>query len=155
MPLHPRRDHAPWLRSCILFKSDAPFVHAVGMPRSVLRRWPGHLQQAPQPKQCRAVLVPVLSCRAVHTSVSCVHCLLHNLASYDMQGVTNFAVFSSAATAVSLVLFSEADLVAGRPTHEVALHPRRNRSGHTWHIALPGLNSSLLYGGFLQKSRAL
>ena len=65
------------------------------------------------------------------------------------QGVTNFAVFSSAASAVSLVLFTESDLAAGRPTHELALDPARNRSGDTWHIALPGLDSTLLYGACL------
>jgi pullulanase/glycogen debranching enzyme len=99
------------------------------------------------------------------------------------QGVTNFAVYSSAATAVSLVLFTEADLQvcrrchpvcctgtasaggggrdssnigddcqlpqAGHPTHEVALDPVLNRTGDTWHIALPQLDGGLLYGGRL------
>jgi isoamylase len=37
-------------------------------------------------------------------------------------------------------------LQAGRPTHEVALDPVLNRSGDTWHIALPQLDAGLLYG---------
>lgn len=35
------------------------------------------------------------------------------------QGATNFAVYSSGATAVSLVFFTEGDLQAGHPTYEV------------------------------------
>ncbi len=35
---------------------------------------------------------------------------------------------------------------AGHPTHEVALDPVLNRSGDTWHIALPQLDADLLYG---------
>lgn len=108
------------------------------------------------------------------------------------QGATNFALFSSNAWAVSLCLFSEADLREGRITHEVELDPgawraadgraagtcrrrrrrcqlmrclaravgtaagavRRataatadlNRTGDVWHIALPSLDASLLYG---------
>ena len=37
-----------------------------------------------------------------------------------LQGVTNFAVYSSAATAVSLVLFTEADLQVCRRCHPVS-----------------------------------
>ena len=62
------------------------------------------------------------------------------------QGTTNFAVFASNAWGVSLCLFTEADLRAGRVTHEVALHPEANKTGDTWHIALPRLDSTLLYG---------
>ncbi len=62
------------------------------------------------------------------------------------QGVTNFALFSANARSVALCLFTEADLAAGRTTHEVPLHPARNRTGDVWHIALPGLDPSLLYG---------
>ncbi len=62
------------------------------------------------------------------------------------QGVTNFAVFSSSATAVALVLFTEDGLRAGVPAQEVTLDGALNRTGNTWHIALPGLDASLLYG---------
>ena len=61
------------------------------------------------------------------------------------QGSTNFALFSSNAWAVSLCLFTEADLVAGRVTHEVELDPEANRTGDVWHVALKQLDASLLY----------
>ncbi len=62
------------------------------------------------------------------------------------QGVTNFAVFSSAATDVTLVLFTEEGLAAGEVAHEVPLDGGLNRTGDTWHIALPALDPTLLYG---------
>eukprot|EP00887_Chlorella_sp_A99_P006221 scaffold3.g6221.t1 len=61
-------------------------------------------------------------------------------------GATNFAIFSSSAWDVRLCLFTEADLAAGRATWEVPLDPVANRTGDVWHIALPGLDPSLLYG---------
>ena len=63
-----------------------------------------------------------------------------------VQEGVNFAVFASSATAVSVCLFTEADLQAGRVTHEVPLSPELNRTGYTWHILLPKLDSTLLYG---------
>ena len=45
------------------------------------------------------------------------------------QGATNFAVFASNAWGMSLCLFTEADLRAGRVTHEVALHPQARPGG--------------------------
>ena len=62
------------------------------------------------------------------------------------QDAINFAVFSSAATSVSLCLFTEGDLHKGRVTHELALDAELNRSGDVWHILLPALDASLLYG---------
>lgn len=62
------------------------------------------------------------------------------------QGATNFAVFSSAAIAVTLVLFTESDLQAGFPTYQIELDRHQNRTGEVWHIALPNLDASLLYG---------
>jgi isoamylase len=62
------------------------------------------------------------------------------------QDAVNFAVFSSSATSVSLCLFTEGDLQAGRVSHEVQLDPALNRTGHVWHIMLPRLDTSLLYG---------
>lgn len=96
-----------------------------------------HVSERPQRSQVRQ-----FDALTLHHPPNLFFILLLRLA----QGVTNFAVFSSAATAVSLVLFSESDLEAGRPTNEVPLDPRHNRSGDTWHIALPDLDSSLLYG---------
>lgn len=63
-----------------------------------------------------------------------------------VQGATNFALFSANAGSVALCLFTEADLRAGRATHEVLLDPLLNRTGDVWHIALPDLDPSLLYG---------
>ena len=63
-----------------------------------------------------------------------------------IQDAVNFSVFSSAATSLALCLFTEADLQAGRVTHEVALDPDLNRTGDVWHIMLPQLHSKLLYG---------
>jgi len=62
------------------------------------------------------------------------------------QGITNFSVYSSTAKAVSLVLFTEDGLAAGAPAHEVPLDGTINRTGDAWHIALPDLDPSLLYG---------
>lgn len=63
------------------------------------------------------------------------------------QGTTNFAVLAGSAVGMSLVLFTEADLAAGRSTHEITLCPSSNRTGDVWHITLPVLKQSLLYGG--------
>lgn len=63
-----------------------------------------------------------------------------------MQGATNFAVFASNAWGMSLCLFTEEDLKAGRVTHEVPLMPGKNKTGDVWHIALPRLDPALLYG---------
>ena len=65
--------------------------------------------------------------------------------SIAQEGV-NFAVYASSATSVSLCLFTETDLQAGRVTCEVPLSPELNRTGYTWHILLPKLDTSLLYG---------
>ncbi|GIL64820.1 hypothetical protein Vafri_18680 [Volvox africanus] len=68
-------------------------------------------------------------------------------ASIDAEtGAINFAVVSSSSTAVSLVLFTEADLAAGRSSFEVPLNPYVNRTGDVWHVMLPGLRDDLLYG---------
>jgi isoamylase len=82
----------------------------------------------------------------------------------------NFAVFSSTASALSLVLCTREDHAAGRVTAEVVLDPVLNRTararaprcsllsrphsrpgtaalqGSTWHVLLPSLSPSLLYG---------
>ncbi len=44
------------------------------------------------------------------------------------------------------MLFTEQDLTAGRATHEVPLDPALNRTGDVWHILLPAVDTSLLYG---------
>ncbi len=65
---------------------------------------------------------------------------------FVVQDTINFAIFASSATSVSLVLFTEKDLQAGCTTHEIKLSPQLNRTGGVWHIMLPKLDTSLLYG---------
>lgn len=60
--------------------------------------------------------------------------------------IVNFAVFSSAATAVRLCLFSRADLDAGRTTAELELYPLLNRTGDVWHAMLEIEDAELMYG---------
>ena len=60
--------------------------------------------------------------------------------------IVNFAVFSSAATAVRLCLFSRADLDAGRTTAELELDPLLNRTGDIWHAMLEIEDAELMYG---------
>ncbi len=63
-----------------------------------------------------------------------------------LQAAINFALHSAGAKGVSLCLFTEADLQHGKVSHEVDLHTTYNKTGDIWHIAVPQLDSSLLYG---------
>lgn len=63
-----------------------------------------------------------------------------------LQNATNFALQTAGATSVSLCLFTEQDLQHGKVSLELELHPLHNKTGDVWHIALPGLDGSLLYG---------
>lgn len=63
-----------------------------------------------------------------------------------LQGATNFALFSANATGVTLCLFTENDLVNGKVTHQLDLSPKHNRTGDVWHVALPDLDATLMYG---------
>ncbi len=77
---------------------------------------------------------------------SCNLWRLEDLSAFVVQDAINFAIFASSATSVSLVLFTEEDLQAGCTTHEIKLSPQLNRTGGVWHIMLPKLDTSLLYG---------
>jgi isoamylase len=55
----------------------------------------------------------------------------------------NFALLCRHGTAVTLVISS---LEANEPLAEIALHPRRNRTGDHWHVLVAGLPSSFTYG---------
>ena len=70
----------------------------------------------------------------------------HTLRARALQGASNFALYSSSASSVYLVLFSHADLMRGRSTAEIRLDPVRNRTGLIWHIALPDIARDYLYG---------
>lgn len=63
----------------------------------------------------------------------------------ETTGAVNFALQSGAATAVKLLLFTEADLAEGRVTYEVVLDRQANCTGDVWHIMLPMLDHDLLY----------
>jgi len=43
-------------------------------------------------------------------------------------------------------LFTQNDLVNGKVTHHIVLDAQINRTGDVWHVALPDLDSELLYG---------
>ena len=55
----------------------------------------------------------------------------------------NFTVFSSHATAMTLVLFAPGE---DPPLLELPLDPELNRTGHIWHIELQGLDDHTRYG---------
>jgi glycogen operon protein len=60
-----------------------------------------------------------------------------------LPGGINFAVFSQAATAVTLVIFLP---WKGAPILEFPLHPIMQRTGHIWHAFLHGLEGDIEYG---------
>src|SRR5262245_15024949 len=55
----------------------------------------------------------------------------------------NFALLSQQASAVTLVLYK---LDGKEPIAEIALHPRRNRTGQHWHVLVHGLPPSFCFG---------
>ena len=63
-------------------------------------------------------------------------------ASATPEGV-NFSLLCRHGTAAFLVLFS---LDGTKPLAEIALHPRRNRTGDHWHVLVAGLPPAFNYG---------
>ena len=57
------------------------------------------------------------------------------------DGGTNFAIYSSRATAVELCLFS-----AEQPDQEMMRFSLREQTEHVWHIFIPGVAAGTLYG---------
>src|SRR5207248_654091 len=55
----------------------------------------------------------------------------------------NFAMFTRHGTAVWLMLYP---MGSEQPLGELALHPRRNRTGNHWHILVSGLPETFRYG---------
>jgi glycogen operon protein len=55
----------------------------------------------------------------------------------------NFSLFSRHATAVTLVLFADAE--ADKPAAEIRFDPHRNRTGDVWHCIVRGLGAGTLY----------
>lgn len=90
----------------------------------------------------------LLSCTQVVREVAVLLVMIYQESSQwtFVQEAVNFAVFSKNADAVDLCLFTEADLKAGRVTRSITLDPESNRSGDIWHVEVPQLDHSLLYG---------
>ena len=63
-----------------------------------------------------------------------------------LQAAVNFALYSSGASGVKVCLFTEADLQIGRVSYSVDLDSIYNKTGDVWHIALPQMDATLLYG---------
>ncbi len=57
---------------------------------------------------------------------------------------TNFSVFSKHATGIELLLFDTVDDAA--PARVIRLDPVANRTYHYWHVLLPGVAASQIYG---------
>ncbi len=60
-----------------------------------------------------------------------------------MQEGVNFSLLCRHGTAIFLVLYP---LDGDEPMHEIALHPKRNRTGDHWHILVAGLPPAFSYG---------
>ena len=56
----------------------------------------------------------------------------------------NFSLYSRSATAVELVFFDRED--DARPSRSLRIDPSANRTGHYWHICVPGIKPGQLYG---------
>ncbi len=57
---------------------------------------------------------------------------------------TNFSVFSTSATGVEIVLFSQED--GSHPTRTISLKTISDRASHYWHIFVPGIKPGQRYG---------
>ena len=73
------------------------------------------------------------------------------------DGGVNFSIFSKHATAVSLLLFNQADDPI--PARVINLNPRLNRAYYYWHIFVPGIGPGQIYaytvGGQFSPERGL
>jgi isoamylase len=142
---------APLQRTRILKPTDPSGQPATSFFSAPQRGCPEPLGASIDPDTVRCARPPPLVLRPTispHPTPSHPHPHPPNptLPAAPLQGAANFALFSSNAWAVSLCLFTEGDLAAGRVTLEVALDPDANRTGDTWHVALPNADTSLLYG---------
>ena len=60
-----------------------------------------------------------------------------------LEGSTQFALFSRHATAVTLLLYEDAE--AGRPSAEIRLDRNQHRSGDIWHVLVAGVGPGWAY----------
>ncbi len=72
----------------------------------------------------------------------------HPLGATINPGGVSFCVYSKHATLVELLLFEQID--ADRPSQLFRLNPAQHRTGHYWHIFIPGLHAGQLYGWRVQ-----
>ena len=59
------------------------------------------------------------------------------------EGV-NFSVFSRYATGIELLFFDHPD--DGQPARAISIDPASNRTGHYWHVFVPGIKAGQIYG---------
>jgi glycogen operon protein len=59
-------------------------------------------------------------------------------------GGVNFSIYSKSATALELLLFDGVE--DAEPSRVVPLEPRGERTGHYWHVFVPGLAGGQIYG---------
>ncbi|HXX62992.1 MAG TPA: glycogen debranching enzyme, partial [Bacteroidota bacterium] len=60
------------------------------------------------------------------------------------HGGVNFCVYSKKAEAVELLLFDGAEDVG--PSRTILLDPRRDKTGHYWHVFVPDIGPGQIYG---------
>jgi glycogen operon protein len=72
----------------------------------------------------------------------------HPLGATIHPGGVNFSVFSKNGAVAELLLFDHAE--AEKPAHIIPLNTIGNRTGHYWHIFVPGITAGQLYGWRVQ-----
>jgi isoamylase len=60
----------------------------------------------------------------------------------------NFCVFSKHATGIVLLLFDDVD--DAKPARTIRIDPASNRTGHYWHVFVPGIMAGQIYGYYVE-----
>jgi isoamylase len=66
------------------------------------------------------------------------------LGATSCRGGVNFSVFSKHATGIELLLFDDVD--DARAPRVIRIDPASNRTGHYWHVLVPGVRAGQIYG---------
>ena len=61
-----------------------------------------------------------------------------------LEDGTNFSLFSSCATGITILFFDHVDALVSQ--RSIRLDPAINRTGHYWHIFIPGVKAGQIYG---------
>jgi isoamylase len=61
-----------------------------------------------------------------------------------LEDGTNFSLFSSCATGITISFFDHVDTLVSQ--RSIRLDPAINRTGHYWHIFIPGVKAGQIYG---------